>query len=257
MQDDHLLAQRYTRQMVLPAVGLDGQDIFSQSHVVILGLGGLGCPAAQYLTAAGIGQLTLVDPDRVDLTNLPRQILYTENQIGQYKSQAAIVRLQALNQQIKLTALTKALSSTELTDLFTDADLILDCTDTFYSRDLINRASLVAKKPLISAAAIQWSLQVVLLNTTRQAPCYACLFGSESAVDSHTDRCADLGVLGPVVGIAGSLQAGMALHYLLDNQAVNAGQLTLFDLQGLAPQTIHFNKDPACPVCSKTPSIHW
>lgn len=245
---DSDLVARYTRQMVLPAVGTDGQDSLSDSHVIVIGLGGLGCPAALYLATAGVGQLTLIDPDRVSLSNLPRQILYDEAQLGQYKVHAARTRLQALNHHTMINTIAQALDREALQTQLAQADLVLDCTDTFASRDQINRASRHTV-PLVSAAAIQWSYQVVLLNTDQYAPCYACLFGQQGM--DQPDRCADLGVLGPVVGMAGSLQAGLALRYLLDN-TIKPGLLSLFDLHTLSTQTIQFKQDPHCPVCSIT-----
>jgi molybdopterin/thiamine biosynthesis adenylyltransferase len=236
---------RYGRQIILPEVGVNGQQLLRDSSAVIVGVGGLGCVAAFYLAGAGIGRLTLIDRDRVDVTNLHRQILYTQADVGRPKVEAAAERLRALNADVELDVRVAAADADSLRGLASAADIVLDCSDNFPTRFAINAACVAARRPLVSAAAIRTEAQLALFDPARGGPCYACLFPDQG---EEQERCEDAGVLGPVVGVAGSHQALLALRRLL-GLGDDIGRLHLWDARLLTWRTLSIAKDTECPVC--------
>ncbi|MBW9248977.1 MAG: molybdopterin-synthase adenylyltransferase MoeB, partial [Acidithiobacillus ferriphilus] len=189
---------RYARQILLPEIDIAGQQALAASRVLIIGMGGLGCPAAQYLAAAGVGNLTVCDGDQVELSNLQRQILYSEADLGRPKARAARDRLRAMNQQIRVSAWTESAQPESLAAALDTHDLVLDCTDNFSSRHAINRACRHAGKPLVSAAAIRWEGQLAVFDfRVPESACYACLY--PDGVEDTGDTCSRSGVLGPLL----------------------------------------------------------
>lgn len=248
MNDQDLL--RYSRQIMLPAIDFEGQQTLLSAHVVILGLGGLGSPAALYLASAGVGQLTLCDFDHVDLSNLQRQILHNDNNIGQAKTDSAIESLSAINATINLNSINHKLDVQEMTSLFKNADLVLDCTDNFDTRFAINQASVASKTPLVSAAAIRFEGQITcFIPNDPKSPCYRCLYddnGSDAA-----ELCSENGVLAPVVGILGTMQALEAIKILCRVGESLSGRLMLFDAMTMEWRSLKIKPDPKCPVCGQ------
>ncbi len=244
MDDDLLL--RFSRQIMLPAIGIEGQEALLKSKVLIIGLGGLGSPVAMYLAAAGVGELVLVDFDTVDLTNLQRQIVHTTQDIGQKKVASAKETLLALNPECQITAIDRMLTSEELTDQATNADLIVDCSDNFTTRFAVNAASVASHTPLVSGAAIRMEGQVSVFTGQPGDPCYHCLYGSGSEAD---ETCSENGVLAPVVGIIGCIQATEAIKLLTGAGTTLNGKLMLLDALHMQWRTIELKADPGCLVC--------
>lgn len=244
--DDHQLL-RYSRHILLPQFDVAGQQRVSAARVLVVGIGGLGSPVALYLAAAGVGQLVLADHDRVDVTNLQRQIVYTSDDVGQFKVDAARVRLQQLNPLINIATVAERLQGEPLQQQVAQADLVIDASDNFATRFALNAACVHARKPLVSGAAIRMEGQVaVFTNTGHDSPCYRCLYRDENEA---AEACSQSGVLGPVVGIIGSMQALEALKILAGIGASLAGRLLLFDAQRLEWRTLTLRRDPHCPVC--------
>ena len=237
---------RYSRQMVLPEVGVAGQAALRDSTVLIVGLGGLGSPAALYLAAAGVGRLLMADHDRVSLSNLQRQLLYTEADVGQAKTAAATARLHALNKAVEVELLEGGSEHPGFAAALKSVDVVLDCTDNFPSRFALNAACVAARKPLVSGAAIRMEGQVAAFDLRYGGPCYACLYPQSGEV---AEACEDAGVLGPVTGVVGAMQALLALHLLLGHADV-AGQLHLWDARRLSWRTLKLRRDAACPHCA-------
>ncbi|TAK90539.1 MAG: molybdopterin-synthase adenylyltransferase MoeB [Burkholderiaceae bacterium] len=245
MNDDSLL--RYSRHLLLDGWGVEAQQRITAAHVLIIGAGGLGCPAAQYLAAAGVGTLTLVDDDNVDLTNLQRQILHTTARIGQAKVNSAAAALTELNPEIQIHALAQRASGEALDALVAQADVVLDCSDNFATRHAVNRACVAARTPLVSGAAIRWEGQLAVFDLRRSdSPCYHCLFPEGASVEEL--RCATTGVFAPLTGIIGTLQAAEALKLLAGLDTVS--RLQLFDARSHQWRSIGFTRDPQCAVCS-------
>lgn len=243
LSDDALL--RYSRQILLPSFDVEGQENVAASRVMIVGAGGLGCPAALYLAGAGVGEIVLVDPDTVEASNLHRQVAYRESDIGQPKAQALAAQLMALNSGIRVAAWPRAADANWLGEHLPGMTLVLDCTDNFASRDQINRACHRAGIPLISAAAIRLEGQLAAFDFRRpDSPCYACVYGDGAAPDT---LCSESGILGPVVGTLGTLQAHLALRLLTGAEV--GGTLHLLDATTLTWRTLSLKRDPACPVC--------
>jgi molybdopterin/thiamine biosynthesis adenylyltransferase len=236
---------RYARQIVLPEVGVNGQQLLQDSAALIVGLGGLGSVASLYLAGAGVGRLSLIDHDRVDASNLQRQVLYTQADVGQPKSEAARCRLSALNPEIEVIARSGVADAESLKPLVAAADIVLDCSDNFPTRFAINAACVAARKPLVSAAAIRFEAQLAVFDPARGGPCYGCLFPDTGETQ---ERCEDAGVLGPVVGVAGSQQALLALRRLLGT-GDDSGRLWLWDAKLLSWRTITIARDPNCSIC--------
>jgi len=217
--------------------------------VLVVGAGGLGCPAALYLAAAGVGRLTLADSDKVDLTNLQRQILYRAEVVGTPKVDAARAALNSVNPEVEIIGLEKRLDSNNAGTLVAGADLVLDCTDNFATRHLLNRACAKHRQPLVSGAAIRFDGQVMVFDLRDPAaPCYACLFPEEGEVEEV--QCSVMGVFAPLTGIVGATQAMEALKLLAGIGASLSGRLLLLDAKNADWRTVRVSKDPACPVCT-------
>jgi len=237
---------RYSRQILLPEVDYAGQLKLAQSHAVIFGLGGLGSPAALYLAAAGIGTLTLVDFDQVDDSNLQRQIVHREVNIGQSKVASAQANLQALNHHIQINTVSERLKAHETLKLIQTAQVVLDCTDNFETRFLLNQSCFQAKIPLISGAAIRWEGQLSTYDFRQEnSPCYQCLYPKSS---TQKASCSHNGVLSPVVGMVGSMQAVEAIKALL-NLPTLTGKLMIIDAYTMNIRTLNLAKDPNCALC--------
>ena len=245
MNDEQLL--RYSRQIMLPQIDLEGQEKLLSSRVLIIGMGGLGSPVAMYLAAAGIGHLVLVDDDVVELSNLQRQIAHSHNDIGISKVESAKQTILELNPDISVTTYQKRLSGDELANEITEADIVVDGTDNFTTRFEINKLCVKNKTPLISGAAIRMEGQVSVFNKTDSSPCYRCLYKDEGELDAS---CSNNGVLSPVVGIIGSVQATETIKVLLDIGETLDGKLLMLDALHMEWRTLKLKKDPACPVCS-------
>jgi len=246
MNDELLL--RYSRQIMLPQIGIEGQQKIGQSHVLIIGMGGLGSPAAMYLASAGIGHLTIVDDDTVDLSNLQRQITHTTQDIGRSKVESAQQKLSALNPEIDITCINKRLDKNEMSKLATQVDLVVDATDNFATRFMINEVCVATHTPLVSGAAIKLEGQIsVFRNDTDDSPCYHCLYKDEGELDTS---CSENGVLAPLVGIIGSMQALEAIKVLAGFGEDLNGRLLLLDASNMEWRSLKLKKDPDCPVCS-------
>jgi len=246
MTDDQLL--RYSRHILLDAIGIEGQERILATHALIIGAGGLGSPVALYLASAGIGRITLVDDDTVDFTNLQRQILHVQSRVGMAKAESGKQALTAINPTVDVVPVQKRLAGAELDALVATADIVLDCTDNFSTRHAINRACVHHKKPLISGAAIRFDGQISVYDLRQEtAPCYHCLF--PEAEDVEEVRCAVMGVLAPLTGIIGSMQATEALKLAAGiGQSLN-GRLLLLDALDMEWRSVKFRKDPDCAVC--------
>ncbi|MDP2380031.1 MAG: molybdopterin-synthase adenylyltransferase MoeB [Pseudohongiella sp.] len=248
MNDQQLL--RYSRQIMLPAFDVEGQQRLLLATVIIVGLGGLGSPVSMYLAAAGVGHLILVDDDDVDLSNLQRQIVHAEHSVGVSKVQSAATTIKALNQDTRVTAVKQRLDEAALTHLLaTGVDLVIDACDNFNTRFMINQACVTAGVPLVSGAAIRLEGQVAVFDSRRsESPCYQCLY---RASDDEQMSCARNGVLAPVVGIIGSMQALEAIKVLTGLGQDLCGRLLLFDAFSSVWRELRLPRDPACPVCGE------
>lgn len=245
LTDNELL--RYSRQILLPQIDVDGQLRLKDSRVLIVGLGGLGAPVALYLAAAGVGELHLADFDTVDLTNLQRQIIHGTDSVGLGKVDSAIARLSALNPDVKLVAQRQALDADSLEAAVAAVDLVLDCCDNFGTREAVNAACVAAKKPLVSGAAIRLEGQLSVFDPRREeSPCYHCLYGHGSEAEL---TCSEAGVVGPLVGLVGSLQALEALKLLAGFGEPLVGRLLLIDALGSRFRELRVKRDPQCAVC--------
>lgn len=244
MNDDLLL--RYSRQILMPEIDIQGQERFQAAHVLILGMGGLGAPVTLYLAAAGIGQLTLVDFDTVDLTNLQRQVIHTTASIGQLKVESAARAAHALNPHINIQSIAKRLTFNELSVLVQQADVIVDCTDNFPSRFELNLACKQAQKPLVSGAVIRFEGQITTFDFRQpHTACYHCLYPEEGTTE---DTCSTTGILAPIAGIIGSMQATEVLKLLVDLPTLT-GRLLLLDAKNMRWREINLRQDKTCPVC--------
>jgi molybdopterin/thiamine biosynthesis adenylyltransferase len=247
LDDDQLL--RYSRHILLPEIGLEGQSRLRAAHALIVGAGGLGCPAALYLASSGIGRLTLADPDRVDLTNLQRQILYRADAVGTLKVEAARKTLVAVNPEVSVVALAERLEGDALERRVAEADVVLDCSDNFATRHAVNRACVRHAKPLVSGAAIRFDGQVAVFDLRRDdAPCYACLFPEGGETEEL--RCAVMGVLAPLTGTVGALQAAETIKLMAGVGESLSGRLLMFDALRAEWRSVRVPKDPDCAVCA-------
>lgn len=250
MHDEQLL--RYSRQILLPQVGIQGQQRLLQARVLIIGIGGLGSPVAMYLAASGIGHLVLADSDRVELSNLQRQIAYASDDIGRAKVAAARDSLRRLNPDIRVTALEARLGSGSLLEHCALADVVVDASDNFATRFAINAACIEAATPLVSGAAIRTEGQVsVFLNDRSEQPCYRCLYPQEGPEET---TCSENGVLAPVVGIIGSVQATEAIKLLVGFGKTLAGRVLVLDASTMEWRSFRLRKDPSCASCSNHPN---
>lgn len=248
MNDAQLL--RYSRHILLDELGIEGQERILAAHALVIGAGGLGCPAAIYLASAGIGRLTLADGDEVDLTNLQRQILHTTDRIGLPKVESARIGIAALNPDVDVIALAHRTQGAELDALVAKADVVLDCSDNFDTRHAVNRACVAHRKPLVSGAAIRFDGQVSVFDARQaEAPCYHCLF--PEGEDVGEARCATMGVFAPLTGIVGSMQAAEALKLVAGVGETLAGRLLLLNALAMQWHVVTVKRDPGCPVCSR------
>jgi adenylyltransferase/sulfurtransferase len=247
MDDSQLL--RYSRHILLPQIGIEGQERLLAAHAVIVGAGGLGSPAALYLASAGVGTLTLCDGDEVDLTNLQRQIVHSTAAIGKNKAESAQRTLRGINPGIRIEAIPQRAEGVLLEEIIGTADVVLDASDNFATRHAINRACFKLGKPLVSGAAVRFDGQVSVFDPRRaDSPCYHCLFPENA--DDEEERCATLGVFAPLVGIVGATQAAEALKLMAGAGEPLVGRLLLLDGLAMEWRRVRIKKDPACPVCA-------
>jgi adenylyltransferase/sulfurtransferase len=245
VNDQQLL--RYSRQIMLNDVDIEGQEKLLAARVLIVGLGGLGSPVAMYLAAAGIGHLILADFDRVDLSNLQRQIAHTMARIGQTKVQSAAQTLNELNPETKVTCVTDVLAEETLIAQIGNVDVVVDCCDNFATRFAVNAACVAAKIPLVSGAAIRMEGQIAVFDSRdADSPCYRCLYDEES---EENTSCAANGVLSPLVGVIGSMQALETIKLIVGFGETLAGKLLIFDARYSQWRELGLPKDKACPVC--------
>lgn len=248
MTDDQLL--RYSRHILLNELGIEGQERILAAHALVIGAGGLGSPVALYLASAGVGHITLVDPDTVDATNLQRQIAHTLARVGQRKVDSAQAAIHAINPDVRVSAIAERADAALLDTLVPQADVVLDCCDNFATRQAVNRACMQHGKPLVSGAAIRMDGQVSVFDPRQPtSPCYACVFPPEPAPEETL--CATLGVLAPLVGIIGSVQAAEALKLLSHAGSSLAGRLLMLDAQHMEWNEMRIARDASCPVCSR------
>jgi molybdopterin/thiamine biosynthesis adenylyltransferase len=246
MDDSQLL--RYSRHILLDELGPDAQARFTAAHALVVGVGGLGGPVAQFLAAAGVGTITLCDADRVDLTNLQRQLLYATGDVGQPKVDAAAARLAAVNPNVALRRVAARVGDAELATLVAASDVVIDCCDNFETRHAVNRACIAARKPLVSGAAIRFDGQVAVFDPRDDAsPCYHCLFGEGDALEET--RCATMGVFAPLVGIVGATQAAEALKLIAGVGESLAGRLLVLDALAMEWREMRVPRDPDCAAC--------
>lgn len=247
MNDEQLL--RYSRHILLPEIGVEGQQRLLEAHALVIGAGGLGSPAALYLASAGVGTLTLCDADEVDLTNLQRQIVHRTQSVGRKKVDSARQTLSEINPHTRVVALAERVAGERLDALVAGAQIVLDASDNFATRHDVNRACVKHRKPLVSGAAVRFDGQISVFDLRdAAAPCYACLFPETG--DNEDMPCSVMGVFAPLVGIIGSMQAAEALKLLCGaGQSLN-GRLLLFDALTMQVRTINLRRDPGCRVCA-------
>jgi molybdopterin/thiamine biosynthesis adenylyltransferase len=247
MDDRQLL--RYSRHLNLPQIDFGGQERLLTAHVVLIGAGGLGSPAALYLASSGIGRLTICDDDAVDLTNLQRQILHREASLGVNKAVSAAHTLVALNPDCKVVPVERRVGLADLMELAAQADVVVDGSDNFATRHAVNRACVAQRKPLVSGAAIRYAGQLSVFDLREpSSPCYHCLFPDEDIGDG--ERCATMGVFAPLTGVIGAMQAGEAIRLIAEGASPLAGRMMLFDMRAMETQTMDAPKNPHCPVCA-------
>ena len=244
---------RYLRQMLLPGVGREGQQRLRAASVLLVGVGGLGCPVALYLAAAGVGRLVLVDDDRVDTSNLHRQVLYGPADVGRLKVEVAAERLRALNADVAVEARPERLTAANARALVGASDVVVDGSDTFATRYLTSDACVLEGRPCVHASVLRYEAQVTVLHHAG-GPCYRCLYPSPPPAGLLPD-CNEGGVLGPVVGMAGLLQATETLKLLLDVGSTLAGRLLVLDALGTTTRTLGFTRRDDCPSCGDAPTI--
>jgi len=246
MNDDQLL--RYSRHILLDEVGIEGQDKLLKAHVLIVGAGGLGSPVALYLGSAGVGHITIADHDKVDATNLQRQVAHTLGRIGEYKAESARQAIAAINPDVTVTPVTQRAEGALLDRLVSEADLVLDCTDNFATRHAINRGCVKHRKPLVSGAAIRFDGQVAVFDARNaQSPCYACVFPESELMEEAL--CATMGVFAPLVGIIGSTQAAEALKLICGVGESLAGRLLMLEGRRMEWSEMKLARNTACAVC--------
>jgi molybdopterin/thiamine biosynthesis adenylyltransferase len=246
MTDDQLL--RYSRHILLDEIGIDGQEKITNAHALVIGAGGLGSPVALYLGSAGVGHITLVDHDTVDLTNLQRQIAHTTERVGQPKVDSASQSVAAINPHLRVSALQQRADAAMLEQLVPRADVVLDCSDNFVTRHAVNAACVRHHKPLVSGAAIRFDGQISVYDSRQgDSPCYACVFPPDAGFEET--RCATMGVFAPLVGIIGTLQAAEALKLLCGVGRSLAGRLLMLDGRAMEWTELRLPRHAGCPVC--------
>ena len=247
MEDEALL--RYSRHILLDEIGIEGQTRLTEAHALVIGAGGLGSPAAMYLASAGVGNITIVDPDTIDLTNLQRQIAHTTARVGAPKVESLVATLLALNPSIRVHGIKDCANAVNLAEWVQNADVVLDCSDNFDTRHAVNRVCVALSKPLVSGAAIRFDGQISVFDcSAAQAPCYACAFPPEERPPQT--QCATMGVFAPLVGIVGAMQAAEALKLLLNMSPSLAGRLLMLDSKAMEWTEIRIGKQSNCPVCA-------
>jgi molybdopterin/thiamine biosynthesis adenylyltransferase len=247
MNDEQLL--RYSRHILLDEIGIEGQQKLLAARVLVIGAGGLGSPAALYLASAGIGHLTIVDDDDVDLTNLQRQIAHTTARVGQPKALSAKEAIAAINPDVRVTALIERVDDARLAELAAASDVVLDCTDNFATRHAVNRACVAARVPLVSGAVIRFDGQVSVFDPRgTEAPCYSCLFPQDQAFEDVA--CSTMGVFAPLVGVVGATQAAEALKIVMGIGTSLAGRLLMLDGLRMEWTSIGVGRAAGCPVCA-------
>jgi molybdopterin/thiamine biosynthesis adenylyltransferase len=250
MDDTQLL--RYSRHILLDEIGIEGQRRLLASHALVIGAGGLGSPVALYLGTAGVGRITLVDHDTVDLTNLQRQIAHTQARVGRPKADSAREAIAAINPDVQVLPVLQRADDAWLDRAVAEADVVIDCSDNFKTRQAVNAACVAHAKPLVAGAAIGFDGQVSVYDTRRDdAPCYACLFPPDATTaDAH---CATMGVFAPLVGIIGTMQAAEALKLLAGVGTSLAGRLQMVDARTMEWTQIAIGRQADCPVCARRP----
>ena len=252
MDDRQLL--RYSRHILLDDIGVEGQEKLLAAHALVIGAGGLGSPVALYLASAGVGRITLVDDDTVDLTNLQRQIAHTEARVGQPKVESARAAIAAINPDVQVRTVAQRADEALLRPLVAEADVVLDCTDNFATRQALNRACVAARKPLVAGAAIGFDGQVSVYDLRRDdSPCYACVFPATQTVEEV--RCATMGVFAPLVGLIGTVQAAEALKLLCGIGQPLVGRLLMLDSRRMEWTEVRVQRQPDCQVCSTRPKV--
>ncbi len=247
MTDDQLL--RYSRHILLDEVGIEGQERALAAHALIIGAGGLGSPAALYLASAGVGHITLVDDDVVDLTNLQRQIAHTTERVGMPKVQSAAHAVAAINPDVEVTALQARVDAATLGALVEAATVVLDCSDNYATRQAVNAACVRHAKPLVAGAVIRFDAQITVVDPRDdQSPCYACIFPPEASFEEV--RCSTMGVFAPLVGVVGAMQAAEALKLIVGIGPSLTGRLLMLDGRSMEWSTLHLQRVPNCPVCA-------
>jgi molybdopterin/thiamine biosynthesis adenylyltransferase len=253
MNDDQLL--RYSRHILLDELGIEGQQRLLAADALVIGAGGLGSPVALYLGTAGVGRITIVDHDTVDVTNLQRQIAHNLARVGQPKAGSAAQTIHAINPEVQVTALQERADAARLDALVRDADVVLDCSDNFKTRHAVNAACVAHGVPLVSGAAIRFDGQISVYDTRDAAqPCYACIFPPEAAFEEV--QCATMGVFAPLVGIIGSMQAAEALKLLAGVGRSLAGRLQMLDGRAMEWTEIAIARNPPCSVCAGRGANH-
>lgn len=247
MNDDQLL--RYSRHILLDEIGIEGQSRLLAAHALVIGAGGLGSPVALYLGTAGVGRITLVDHDTVDLTNLQRQIAHTVARVGTLKAESAKTAIAAINPDVQVDAVTRRADAAWLDSAVAGADVVIDCSDNFATRHAVNAACVRHARPLVAGAAIGFDGQISVYDTRRaDAPCYACLFPPEATIEET--RCATMGVFAPLVGIIGTIQAAEALKLLAGVGSSLAGRLQMLDARTMEWTELKLPRQSGCAVCA-------
>ncbi|MEO8923084.1 MAG: HesA/MoeB/ThiF family protein [Caldimonas sp.] len=250
MNDDDLL--RYSRHLLLDDIGIEGQDKLLAAHALVIGAGGLGSPVALYLGTAGVGHITIVDGDRVDLTNLQRQIAHDLSRLGEPKAMSAALSVGEINPGVEVIALNERADAARLDALVADADVVVDCSDNFATRHAVNAACVRHRKPLVAGAAIGFDGQISVYDSREtSSPCYACAFPQNAAFEDVA--CSTMGIFAPLVGIVGSMQAAEALKLLAGIGTSLTGRLQMLDARAMEWTELGVARDPACPVCKDRP----
>ena len=248
MNDEQLL--RYSRHLLLEEIDVAGQEKLLHSHVLVIGAGGLGSAAAPYLAAAGVGNITLVDHDQVELTNLQRQIMHTENSVGKSKVGSGKQFLEQLNSDIHIETIQTKATASLLGDLLPSVDVVLDCTDNFSTRHLINASCVKHKIPLVSGSALRFDGQVSVFDPRNaSSPCYACIFTPDEQFEEVS--CSSMGIFSPLVGIIGAMQAAQALQVLIGFGEPLVGRMLLWNARTTQIDEFKIARNPECPVCGK------
>ncbi len=245
---------RYSRQLIMPDVQEEGQQKLFDAKVLLVGLGGLGSPQALYLAAAGVGTLGLLDGDRVELSNLQRQVIHSQNDLENLKALSAQAKIAALNPDLKIQPYTRRLDSKNAMDIIPGYDIIVDCTDNFPSRYLLNDACVIQGKPLVHGAVYRFEGQTTVFHAAQGGPCYRCLYPVPPAPGS-TPSCAEAGVMGTSPGLIGLIQANEVIKLILGKGKSLVGRLLFCDLMSSHFQELTISKDPECPVCGEAATI--